>query len=267
MSIMRELVKRLAIKTGFSVVKTTPKAHVISLIEKLHPYKIDKDLIRLGPPGDGGYLIPDDLKGIAACFSPGVADISDFEQDCIDLGMKVYMADNSVDKPNLNVPPAQYDFLKKHISCVNTSDFITMDSWVNSFSLKEEEDLLLQMDIEGAEYHTLLSLSDSLLKRFRILVIEFHSMDSFWNPTFFNIAEATFDKILQSHSCVHIHPNNASPIYSNSGIKIPQTAEFTFLRHDRATFERSELQFPHKLDYDNTNYKHVVLPRNWYWQC
>jgi hypothetical protein len=261
---MREIVKRLAVKTGFSVVKTTPKAHVTSLIEKLHPYKIDKDLIRLGPPGDGGYLIPDELKGIAACFSPGVADISDFEQDCIHLGMKVFMADNSVDKPNLNTLPDNYNFIKKHIGAVNTADFITMDSWVNSFSLKQEEDLLLQMDIEGAEYQALLSMSDSQLKRFRILVIEFHSLECFWNPHFFRMAEMTFDKILQNHSCVHIHPNNCSPIDSNFGIKIPETAEFTFLRHDRATFERGELQFPNKLDFDNTSKKHIALPRNWY---
>ena len=261
---MKSILKKLLLQAGYSMVKRTPKGRVTSLIEKLQPYKIDKDLIRLGPPGDGGYLIPDDLQGLTTCFSPGVADISHFEQDCINLGMKVYMADNSVDKPNLNVPAAQFDFLKKHIGCVNTSDFITMESWINSCFLKEEEDLLLQMDIEGAEYNALFSLSDSLLKRFRILVIEFHSLESLWNRHFFSMAEALFDKILENHYCVHIHPNNCSHIFSNSGIKIPSTAEFTFLRHDRATFEREELQFPNKLDFDNTSNKHIVLPRNWY---
>lgn len=38
-----------------------------------------KDLIRLGPNGDGGYLVPDDLTGIEACFSPGVCATSEFE--------------------------------------------------------------------------------------------------------------------------------------------------------------------------------------------
>ena len=178
--------------------------------------------------------------------------------------MKVYMADKSVDKPNLNIPTNQYDFIKKHIGCTNNSDFITMDEWVNSFCLNENEDLLLQMDIEGGEYYSLINMSDSLLKRFRILVIEFHSLEDLWNPHFFNLAEAVFDKILQTHSCVHIHPNNHHSIDTKFGIEIPKIAEFTFLRNDRANFENKQLKFPHKLDYDNTNKEHIVLPKNWY---
>lgn len=251
-------------KEPYTVVGSTSKERVSSLIERLCPSQINKDLIRLGPNGDGGYLIPDDLDGVKACFSPGVDKISDFEQDCLNLGMKVYMADKSVDKPNLNVVPDRYDFIKKHIGCMNNSDFITLDEWVNSFLLKEDEDLLLQMDIEGGEYYSLINLSDSLLKRFRILVIEFHTLEDFWNPHFFNLAEVVFNKILQSHTCVHIHPNNCQGIVSRYGIDIPRVAEFTFLRNDRANFEKNKLNFPHKLDCDNTNNEHIVLPKNWY---
>ena len=32
-----------------------------SLIQKLYPLYIGKELIRLGPDSDGGYLVPDDL--------------------------------------------------------------------------------------------------------------------------------------------------------------------------------------------------------------
>ncbi len=55
---------------------------VRELINKLRPISCDKTLIRLGPKGDGGYLVPDDLEGIVACFSPGVGSISKFEKDC-----------------------------------------------------------------------------------------------------------------------------------------------------------------------------------------
>lgn len=53
----------------------------------------DKGLIRLGPMSYEGYLIPDDLEGIEACFSPSVGFNSIFEKDCADRGMKVFLAD------------------------------------------------------------------------------------------------------------------------------------------------------------------------------
>jgi hypothetical protein len=43
----------------------------------------DVPLIRLGADGDGGYLVPDDLEDVAACFSPGVDDRASFESAMI----------------------------------------------------------------------------------------------------------------------------------------------------------------------------------------
>jgi len=77
----------------------TEKDKVQSLLNKLWPVSCDKELIRLGVLGDGGYLVPDDLDGIEACFSPGVGFDSAFEKDCADRGMKIFLADGSVDKP------------------------------------------------------------------------------------------------------------------------------------------------------------------------
>jgi hypothetical protein len=80
--------------------KITNKSEIFGLISKLHPLKSNARLIRVGPNGDGGYLVPDDLVNIEACFSPGVDAVSQFEYDCYNRGMKIFMADNSVKKPN-----------------------------------------------------------------------------------------------------------------------------------------------------------------------
>jgi hypothetical protein len=261
---IKKLLKNVIYKTGYLLVKPTPKDQVKFLIEKLHPFQTDKGLIRLGPNGDGGYLVPNDLDGIKACFSPGVDQISEFEQDCLLRGMKIYMADKSVDKPNLNIPADQYDFIKKHVGCTNNLGYITMETWVNSVGYKDDDELLLQMDIEGGEYYSLINMPDSLMKRFRILVIEFHTLDELWNLPFFRLAEVVFDKVLQTHSCVHIHPNNDREIYNFCGIGIPRTAEFIFLRNDRDKFETYCKQFPHELDFDNSDKRHIALPSDWY---
>jgi len=244
--------------------KATDKIKVTNLIKDLYPLQTQIELIRLGPKGDGGYLVPDDLDGIEACFSPGVDKISEFEMDCLKYGMKIFMADKSVDKPNLNISADNYDFLKKFVGCTNNDDFITMNDWVNSKCLSQTSDLLLQMDIEGGEYNSLINMSDSLMNRFRIVVIEFHNLHNLWNPDYFNLNKTVFDKILQTHICVHIHPNNCCGIDSRFGVDIPRVCEFTFIRKDRIKNKNFANIFPHKLDHDNTNNESISLPKNWF---
>lgn len=261
---MRRLVSKLLARRGTMVIAVTEKAKVAALIDSLHPQKTAFSLIRLGPNSDGGYLLPDCLAGIAACFSPGVANVSEFEQECSRRGMQVFMADKSVEKPNWNQCETSYDFIKKFIGNINNDEFMTLEQWVDNSGLDAESDLLLQMDIEGSEYGSLLSLSDSLQQRFRIMVIEFHYLHELWNPHLYRFAAPVFEKILQTHVCVHIHPNNYSGISHQFGVEIPNVAEFTFLRKDFAEFRGFADCFPHKLDVDNTSRSTVVLPENWF---
>jgi hypothetical protein len=120
------------------------------------------------------------------------------------------------------------------------------------------------MDIEGGEYAALINMSDSLMRRFRIMVIEFHDLHHLWNPHYFDLNKTVFDKILQTHICVHIHPNNVWGVDSRFGVDIPWFAEFTFIRKDRVESKKPARRFPHKLDYDNTTNASIVLPENWY---
>ena len=250
---------------GIFLQRFTKKSVVQQLLKSLYPIQTEIELIRLGPEGDGGYLIPDDLKGIEACFSPGVDRISDFELDCVQkYNMKIFLADKSVERPNLNLADTEYDFIKKFIGCTTNEDFITLDDWVDSSHVSEDTDLMLQMDIEGSEYHSIINLSHSLVKRFRIMVIEFHSLHHLWDPHFFETAKTVFDKILETHLCVHIHPNNCCGIDDKFGIEIPRAAEFTFLRKDRAKNNSYAKQFPHRLDYDNTQNPSIALSTDWY---
>jgi len=240
------------------------KKRVIELVQKLAPVTVEgKGLIRLGADGDGGYLIPDDLKGIEACFSPGVGDVSEFDVDCLARNMKVFLADNSIEGPAHTAEGMS--FSKKHTGVLTSEDYMTLDDWV-SFSLPESSsDLMLQMDIEGAEYEVLLGVSDSLMKRFRIITVEFHQMEQLWSRPFFQIASRAFDKLLQTHSCVHIHPNNFQRAVRRKGIEMHSVMEFTFLRKDRIASSSLAREFPHPLDRDCAAARpRAPLPAFWY---
>jgi hypothetical protein len=240
----------------------TDVAAIQVLMDRLAPLSSAKKLIRLGPAGDGGYLLPDDLEGIEACFSPGVFLISGFEKECAQRGMNVFLADASVERPAETHP--LFHFTKKHVGVTNNAEFMTMDDWVRSSLPGCQGDLLLQIDTDGYEYETFLGMSDPLLRRFRIIAAEFHDLDQLWNQPFFRLATRAFDKILQTHSCMHIHPNNCGGTLERDGLVIPSVAEFTFLRNDRIIDPSYASEFPHPLDQDNCEGRRLQLAKCWH---
>lgn len=255
------LIKVLAIAKAFPTRLSAPQ-ELRALIQSLHPLVPNQPLIRLGPQGDGGYLVPDDLAGIQACFSPGVSFVSGFEKDCAELGMQVFLADNSV-----NHPADQHElfhFTKKNLGVTTNESFMTLANWVASSLPASDADLMLQTDIEGYEYDIFLSTPDALMKRFRIIVAEFHLLDQLFSTPFFNLARCAFEKILQTHVCVHIHPNNYRRPVQLNGVSIPQVMEFTFLRKDRIQSSTYQSRFPHPLDCDNSPNPPMALPECWF---
>ena len=239
----------------------TPPSDLLKLIRQLYPIDPGLPLIRLGPDGDGGYLVPDDLEGIEACFSPGVSHTSGFEQDCSRRGMRVFLADASVDKPAIS--DVNFAFIKQHIGAVSIPPFTPLESWAGS-ACPGPGDLLLQMDIEGSEYETLLSAPDALLRRFRIIVIEFHDLELLWSRPWYGLVSRAFEKLLQTHVCVHNHPNNGFKPFKMGKLAIPSLLEMTFLRRDRLKKSTPVLRFPHPLDRDNTPHPSYSLPDCWY---
>ncbi|MEI7820605.1 MAG: FkbM family methyltransferase [Verrucomicrobiota bacterium] len=239
----------------------TEKADVEKFLEGIFPVCAGKEMIRLGPQGDGGYLVPDDVAGIDALFSPGVSFISGFEKDCAERGMEVFLADRSVDKPAEE--HAKFHFIKKYIGATTNEDFITIDEWVAGSYANQTSDLMLQMDIEGYEYETILNMSDRLLRRLRIIVAEFHAFDQLWNRAYFGFVRSVFGKLLQTHRVVHIHPNNRLPLFRKKGLTIPPLLELTFVRKDRLPSELVYAKdFPHPLDSDNTDWPPVSFPKS-----
>lgn len=246
---------------GLHVTDRTSQTELRQLINSLHPVTGGKELIRLGPDGDGGYLVPDDLLGIEGAFSPGVSTESGFEVDLAACGMQVFLADFSVDGPAQTNP--KFAFHKKYVGCLSNETFITLAEWKNATMPGHSGDLLLQMDIEGAEFESLLCAPPELLAQFRIMVIEFHSLQELFNKPFFGLASRVFQRLLQTHSVVHIHPNNCCGSVTKAGLEIPRVAEFTFHRNDRLLQRSYCRSFPHPLDRDNTPNPTLALPPCW----
>ena len=248
-------------KTAASLLEHRPTSpdQMRAFATALHPRRVD--LVRIGPAEDGGYLLPDVLDGIEACFSPGVGTCSDFELACAERGMQVFLADATVDGPAVEHP--NFHFVPKYIGGYDDDTTISLDAWVDA-SCPGTGDLLLQMDIEGAEYASLLAATPALLRRFRVMAIEFHLLGHLAADPFFAIAAAVFAKLLARHDVVHIHPNNFCGIVDVAGIPTPQVMEFTFVRRDLIDSDGWATQFPHPLDVENDPTNAMPLPAPWF---
>lgn len=250
-------------KNGIYINHATDRNKINKLLELLKPVDTGIELIRMGGSNDGGYLVPDDLEGIKYCFSPGVDVIANFEKELLDRGIPSFLADYSVEKPPIALEGCKFD--KKFVGAYNSDITMTMENWMtDELPEHSNDDLLLQMDIEGAEYETLLATPIELLKKFRIIVLELHDFQKLDNQAYFRFINATIEKLSEHFVPVHLHPNNCCGVANVNGVEVPVIFEITYLRKDRVKKQGGKLQLPHPLDEPNfANKKDITLPANW----
>jgi hypothetical protein len=150
-----------------------------TLMAMLQPVALSNcRLERFGEPHDGGYLLCGNLlDGVQVGYSYG---ISGYDQWGCDVSTR------------LNVPVHEYDCFDTtrpacpattvfHAECVGdgaaaTVDGRRFDTIANQLAKNGDglKRLVVKIDVEGAEWDTLLSVADSTLRQIDQLVVEFH---------------------------------------------------------------------------------------------
>jgi FkbM family methyltransferase len=196
-----------------------------SHLEFLKVYQYDYKL-RLGLKTDGGYVIAD-ISGNYDCYiSAGVGREESFTRDFLSRysmnEFNTFGIDASIDEY-----PSEYtnniSFIKKNISGTNTVSTTNLSSLMNMFS-----NIFIKIDVEGAEYPWIESLSTENLKKFKQIVMECHGInnDSWGHP--FSMKKGCLEKLSKTHYLVHAHGNNAR----GTTHYIPNIIELTYVRKD-----------------------------------
>ena len=243
---------------------TTNKIELDSFFSNFRDHFKWVELIKIGQGNDGTYFLPDDLNGIAYCFSPGVSDVCDFELTLANnYGIKSFMIDYTVDHPPVN--HELFDFEKLFLSDTNEENKISLDKWIENKIPNYDEDLLLQMDIEGSEFDIFNNIPDEYLQKFRIIVVEFHFLNNLILKNKFEKINNSFQKLFKFFYIVHAHPNNAGMLTEFHDMIIPNTLEITFIRKDRLKKLKTRDKLMNINDIKNSLfYNEIKLPELWW---
>lgn len=245
---------------------------ILRSLKILSPKPNPFELIRIGGNRDGAYLIPNCLDGITDCFSPGVNNFKRFEDELVvKYKIKSHLCDKSSDLDLFQTPIIKnwQTFQKKWLASSLKEDSITLEEWVEKYACNSHE-LILQMDIEGAEYDVLNQISEDLLKRFRIIIIEFHNLhEILLKSKFSKDIYLLLKSLSKNHTSVHLHPNNCDEAINvpNFNINLPNVLEITFLRNDfmKAAQKNEFVIVPNNNDIvSNVVFKKpIFLNKNW----
>ena len=201
-----------------------------SIIEMLRPARTDLLLHRVGGCYDGGYILPKSIQP-DVIISPGVSNSSTFEEYYADRGAICYLFDYSVDGPTIS--HNNFKFLKKFWALHDDEENLDCSNWLKE-NLKQDQFNILQMDIEGAEYKLLSNyLFKEEIRKFDILVIEFHEFEKFIASKNFSEIEPILNDLSKNFDIIHFHQNNNYINFRYKGLAIISDFEITMINKNR----------------------------------
>jgi hypothetical protein len=171
-------------------------------------------LERFGEPNDGGYLMCGNLlTAVESGYSYG---ISGYDKWGCDISSTLRVPVHQYDCFNLTEPACPGGKTVFHPECVAataaTIEGRPFDSIENQFRKNGDatKRIVLKIDVEGAEWDSLLSTPDEVLQRIDQIAVEFHwEMDgSRWmqQERYIRLVQ----RLKQFFEIAHIHFNNAS---------------------------------------------------------
>jgi hypothetical protein len=238
-------------KIGFQLNRTTSLAEIKKFRQMLIPVENGIELVRAGSESDGGYLVPNDFEGLKMLISGGCDESWSFEKFFLDTcGLKVIIVDRESKKPKDLAP--QVNYVDAWVGEGSDESLISISSLIENHASAIEPDLIMQLDIEGAEFTELLRIPIKDLLKFRILVVEFHGLERITNREFFRgVISPIFERITNNFDVVHSHANNCCGAINVRGEIIPRVLEVTFHQKSRSSGLKGERRIPHALDAPN----------------
>ena len=207
---------------------------LVETLQIKHPKNFS--LARAGNVNDGGYILINNLSnrnGIAYSF--GINDDVSFDNAIANCGYDVFMYDMTIDDLPYHRP--EFHFFKEGIGGKfdSVQKLDTLDHFIQRNGHQNQRNMILKMDVEGAEYDFIEQTDLKTLEQFDQMTFEFHDVIMGINLERANRIISCFKKLNQTHQVIHLHANNNGQVITYEGGKYPELLEVTYA--NRANYE------------------------------
>ena len=231
---------------------TQPAISVFETLTLLTPYDIaDFRKVRVGiKDGDGGYVMLDKFSPEQKIFSYGIGGTVDFELEFANRGHDVFMFDHTIEALPQTHP--RFTYAKEGVAGTDQpgASLFSMSHHLARHAT-DETNMILKMDVEGAEWDALGAASSNLLSRFEQITLEMHDLWRLGDPDFRASVAAVLEKLARHFTLFHVHSNNYADLCFVNGLLVCPVIELSYIRSDLARRLPSATVYPTLLDPPN----------------
>ena len=241
----------------------TSMEHYSQLHELLHIAKVNgSELVRVGRDNDGGYIMTDDFgSDDKIAYSFGICKDVSWDKDMASRGYDVFMYDHTIDRLPEENPRFHWSKLGIADGQTNDDRLKTLDELIARNHHEDKHDMILKMDVEGAEWGFFEQVSSETLSRFTQIVMEFHGVNS---PELKDRILAALRKINQTHQLVHIHGQNVGFYISVGGQTFCNQIEVSYVRRDKYSLDDNyDVDLPLDIDMPASSVRPEVCLGRW----
>ncbi len=243
------------------------KSSLYQRILRLHELLYLRDveggsLVRIGREHDGGYLMLDEFSPSMIAYSFGICDDVSWDKDMAERGINCFMYDHTIDR--LPETHARFHWKREGICGADKiAQCRTLEAFIKDNGHENRNDLILKMDVEGAEWDAVADTAPSTLAQFSQIVFELHDVYSLQNHN--NIC-AFLSKLNETHQSVHVHGNNCGTYERAGDLVMPWTLEVLYVRRRDHHFVESAHFYPLEQDMPNNPNRRDIRLGVWNWR-
>lgn len=225
---------------------------VFDALTLLKPYDVLRHRkLRIGDTADGGYVLLDDLANVEVVYSFGVGPNVSFDAGMASLGKQIVLFDHTVPGPPIDHP--NFRFFKQGVAATDSDDgsLLSVQHHIERLGHAGRDNLLLKMDVEGAELDVFAAMSHQTLRHFRQITLELHWLHRLEDGDYRAVFVEALRNLNSLFTLFHVHANNSRGIALIDGYVVADVLELSFIRSDLAERVESRTIYPTELDYAN----------------
>lgn len=234
---------------------------VVEALALLTPFDVDKKKVRIGPKTDGGYILLDDLSPEQTVISYGISTEYKFEEEMAKRGHNVYMFDHTI--PSIDAISEKMKFYPEGVAGVSdpVNSLYSIEDHLAKCNI-HGNNLILKMDVEGAELDAIGMASPAVLQRFDQIALEIHGLSNLNDDVFREKVCVMLRRINNLFTLFHVHANNydgSDVLYIVSGIPVSNILELSYTKTINIHSTTSRTLYPTALDFPNVRGKDKLL--------